>query len=322
MALYFIDSQNGNDGFSGLSPQEALKTLEAASKLSLKPGDRILLKRGCIFNGTLTVDDSGEKYNNIIISSYGKELKRPIIIAGDKAENAVLVTGEYVSVDGLEVTNPTGNGGITVRSRIHGAVHGVTVCNCYIHDIHTANGVLSKAQRSVGGAGYGTRYTGICFETNREAPTWFEEARIENNRIENINRNGIWFGGKWYNRFKNSFPWCENKPTGMDEPWYPSKNIYIGHNYLDHTYGDAVIAIGCVNLLMEYNKVFYANFHSVAGDCSAGLWSMCCDGAVVQYNEVAFTGREFGGDGEAFDIDNCSRNTVIQYNYSFYSMYK
>lgn len=102
----------------------------------------------------------------------------------------------------------------------------------------------------------------------------------------------------------------------MDDPWYPHKNVYVGHNVVDHTYGDGIIGIGCVNLLMEYNRVYYANCRSRMGACNAGLWSMCCDGALIQYNEVAYTGLEYGGDGEGFDIDNCSRNTVVQYNYS------
>ncbi len=316
MAIYFIDSQNGNDAFDGLSPQKPFLTIEKMNTVNLKAGDKVLFKKDCLFVGSLLIKDSGEEFNPIVVASFGNGLKKPVISAVDKADSAVKVTGEYVTVKDLEVTNPTGKHGITVRSEIHGATHGIIISNCYIHDVWTVNDLPPRNQSS-GGWDHGC--AGICVETNKEAPTWFENFRIENNFIENVNRTGIWFGGQWFNRFKNSFPWTTNKADGMNDPWYPHKNVYIGHNTVDHAYGDGIIGIGCQNLLMEHNRVFYANCMSRVGGCNAALWSMCCDGAVIQYNEVAYTGLEYGGDGEAFDIDNCSNNTIVQYNYSHHN---
>lgn len=323
MAIYFVDALNGNDANSGLDANSAFKTLEKVNTLELTAGDKVLFKNGCTFSGHLDIKNSGEKYNPIIISTYGKELEKPVISTDDGSPYAVTIIGEYVTLRGLEVTNPCGKFGISVRSQLHGATHDITVKDCYIHDVWTINPVekndidIFLGHRYRPGAGaWDHSAAGISVETNKEAPTWYESLRIENNVICNVNRTGIWMGGQWFNRFNNSFPWTTNKSVGMDDPWYPHRDIYIGHNTVDHAYGDGIIGIGCVNLLMEHNKVFYANCRSREGGCNAGLWSMCCDGALIQYNEVAFTGLEFGGDGEGFDIDNCSRNTIVQYNYS------
>ena len=316
MAIYFIDSISGNDSYDGLSPESAFKSLEKMGKIELSGGDRILLKKDCVFKGSLTVSSSGKEGLPIEISAYGQGFNKPAIITED-CEYAVSITGEYVVLDGLEISNPKGHYGIQLKSEIHGATRGVTVKNCYIHDVWTVNNLGPRDRKPQ--ESWHHHAGGISVETNREAPTWYENLRIENNILENINRTGIWLGGQWFNRYKNSFPWVTNKADGMNDPWYPHKNVYIAYNTVDHPHGDGIIGIGCRKLLMEHNKVYYANCMSRVGACNAGLWSMCCDGAVIQYNEVAYTGLEYGGDGEAFDIDNCSNNTVVQYNYSHHN---
>lgn len=323
MAIYFVDSVCGNDANSGIDATKAFKTLEKINQLELAAGDKVLLKKGCVFEGHLCIKNSGKSFQPIIISSYGREQGKPVIVTNDGSPYSIRVEGEFVTVSGIEVTNPSGKFGILVASQIHGATHDIIISDCYVHDIWIENPIDKDDIDIFNGHRYRPSRAdwdhaggGISVGTNKEEPTWFENLRIENNVVCNVNRTGIWMSGQWFNRFKNSFPWVTNKAPGMDDPWYPHKNIYIGHNTVDHTYGDGIIGIGCVNLLMEHNRVYYANCRSRIGGCNAALWSMCCDGALIQYNEVAYTGLEFGGDGEAFDIDNCSRNTTIQYNYS------
>lgn len=322
MAIYFVDSVCGNDADSGLEAAKAFKTLEKISKLELSKGDRVLLKRDCVFEGHLYIKNSGEQFCPIEIYAYGSGLKKPVIKTNDGSQYSVRIEGEYVTLRGIEITNPCGKYGVSVVSRLHGVTHDVTITDCYIHDVGTVNEVekndidIFLGHRYRPSASWDHATAGISVDTNKVAPTWYENLRIVNNTICTVNRTGIWVGGQWFNRFKNSFPWTTNKAETMDDPWYPHKDVYIGNNIVDHAYGDGIVGIGCVNLLMEHNRVYYANCRSRIGACNAGLWSMCCDGALIQYNEVAYTGLEFGGDGEGFDIDNCSRNTVVQYNYS------
>ncbi|MEE8384477.1 MAG: DNRLRE domain-containing protein, partial [Dehalococcoidia bacterium] len=68
---YYVDSASGNDANSGTSEADAWRTLDRASTASLRPGERLLLKRGEVFAGTLTISSSGTRDAPVVISSYG-----------------------------------------------------------------------------------------------------------------------------------------------------------------------------------------------------------------------------------------------------------
>ena len=314
MSIYFVDSVTGLDTNNGFSPERAFKSFEKINGMKLSPGDKILLKRDCVFNDHLLVKDSGTEFEPIEISVYGAGLKKPAVKTEDGSEFAVAITGEYVRLDGLEISNTKGMYGVMLKSALHGATRGVSVTSCYIHDVWTVNnlGPRDRAPQTP----WHHHAGGISVETNREAPTWYEDLRIENNFIENVNRTGIWLGGQWNNRFKNTLNWMANRAPGMDDPWYPHKNVYIAWNTVDHAHGDGIVCVGCVNALLEHNRSFYANCMSRVGNSNVAIWTMNCTGAVVQYNEAAYTGREYGGDGEGFDIDQCNVDNIYQYNYS------
>ena len=88
--IYYV-SENGDDSKDGLSPKNALKTLEKAGEIGLKTGDVILLERGSTFRGHLDI-----KVPGITVSAYG-EGPKPIIIGspenGAKAHYWELVDG-------------------------------------------------------------------------------------------------------------------------------------------------------------------------------------------------------------------------------------
>ncbi len=67
---YFF-STNGNDNNPGTSEASPFQSLAKASSLLLKPGDRLLFKRGEVFRGTLQVFYSGTVSQPIIVTSYG-----------------------------------------------------------------------------------------------------------------------------------------------------------------------------------------------------------------------------------------------------------
>jgi len=314
MSVYFVDSLNGNNLNDGLSPSKAFKNFEKINKISLYAGDKILIKRDSVFSDHLEIKDSGINFEPIVVSAYGDGLKKPAIITDDGSEFSVAVFGEYVKIEDLEISNPKGMYGIMLKSKVRGATRDVSVSGCFVHDIWTINdlGPRDRAPQTA----WHHHAGGISVETDRESPTWYENLRIENNILENVNRTGIWLGGQWNNRFKNTFKWMANKADGMDDPWYPHKNVYIAYNYIDHAHGDGIVCIGCENAVLEYNRCFYANCMSRVGNSNVAIWTMNCTGALVQYNEAAFTGHEYGGDGEGFDIDQCNIDNIYQYNYS------
>lgn len=46
---YYVDACTGSDTNDGLSPETAFYSLKAISALTLHAGDRVLLRRGCVF---------------------------------------------------------------------------------------------------------------------------------------------------------------------------------------------------------------------------------------------------------------------------------
>ena len=69
---YYVSSKTGNDSNDGLTEENAFASLFAINHISLQPGDKVLLERGCVFYGQyLQVTDSGSKDAPIVIGAYG-----------------------------------------------------------------------------------------------------------------------------------------------------------------------------------------------------------------------------------------------------------
>ena len=49
--IFYLDAVNGNDENSGITPDAALKSLEAANQILFGAGDKLLLKCGCEWKG-------------------------------------------------------------------------------------------------------------------------------------------------------------------------------------------------------------------------------------------------------------------------------
>ena len=75
---YHVDACAGRDDADGLSPETAWKSFAPAARLTLGPGDRLLLKRGSVFTGELVLTAGGDAENWAEIGAYG-EGPRPVI---------------------------------------------------------------------------------------------------------------------------------------------------------------------------------------------------------------------------------------------------
>ena len=67
---YFVDSQSGDDIRDGLSESAAWKSLERANKADLRPGDRMLFRRGGLWRGVLDLK-SGDASARTYYGAYG-----------------------------------------------------------------------------------------------------------------------------------------------------------------------------------------------------------------------------------------------------------
>ena len=108
---YYISASAGNDSNDGKSREKPFKTAAPVNKLSLYPGDNILLKRGDVFKGFhLKPLGSGdyENDNYIMIDAYGKGA-RPLL--QDAAEFlpaislSAMPTAEGYKIRNLDIDN-------------------------------------------------------------------------------------------------------------------------------------------------------------------------------------------------------------------------
>jgi hypothetical protein len=96
---YYVDCAAGNDSNLGLSQGSAWRSLGKASNAPLLPGDRLLFKRGCVWDGTLTLKKSGTVLLPITIGAYGSG-NLPRIQNGT---DQVAIYGSYLVIQYLHV---------------------------------------------------------------------------------------------------------------------------------------------------------------------------------------------------------------------------
>ena len=301
---YFV-SPDGNDRASGLSIKDAWKTLERVNQAVFQPGDKLLFKAGCVWNGQMRPQGSGEQGKPIIMTGYGGK-ERPVINFG-KAEGAGIRLENQSGwiIDNMEVTSGAqpelgiGRQGIVVLARGENQkVEHIIIRNCFVHDIWGQLGPNGEY------TGYNSCAILVQIQNPRgktEINTALNDVLIERNRIERFDKCGIIVRG------------CKN-------------NMVVRHNYMENLGGDGIFCGGCDKGLIEYNEVRRSCLRSGYLDLEGGekwwphtaaMWIQNAAETIMQYNEVYDTGRQPGnGDGFAYDFDFNCIHCIAQYNYS------
>jgi hypothetical protein len=130
---YYIDSLAGNNASSGTSPDAPWKDFTKINGRVLNPGQRLLLKRGSVFNQELTLSARGTSDNWTEIGAYG-EGARPIIRRNwDIDERCALIRNpDYLRIRSLTVCY-AGKGLIVSYSEPNHS--GLLVEDCIAHHI-------------------------------------------------------------------------------------------------------------------------------------------------------------------------------------------
>jgi len=284
---YYVDALLGNDANKGTSPDSAWKTLNKINGTTFQSSDTILFRAGSVWDGQLWPKGSGTADHPIRIGKYGGGGK-PIIRGNGIVEDAVLLKNqEYWEIEDLEVTN---SGPIkSIRRGIHlavenfGEVHHLIVRRMTVHD--------------VSGRDESKQNGGILFTAEgKEKPSRFVDVLIEDNEVYHTDRNGV---SSWSDRWQRF-------------QWYPSLGVVVRGNKLRDIGGDGIMIAVADGALLEKNVVAHANQRSEG--YNVAIWTWSADNSVIQFNEAY--GTKGQRDGEGFDSDWNSRNTLIQYNYS------
>jgi hypothetical protein len=290
-ATYYVDSGAGLDSNSGTSSESPWKSLEKVNATVFHAGDRILLKAGSIWQGELVPKLTGTATAPTIIDRYGSGSK-PKIDGEGRVEDVVrLYNLQNIELRNLELVNrgaqPAVRRGVHIILDNFGTAKHVVIAGLYIHDVNGSNGNGDKAKDN----------GGIIFRTNgNKVPSRFDGLTIEDNLVRTVDRSAI----------------AAASYHAMRSRWHPSLHVIIRNNIVDDIGGDGIVPWATDSALVENNIA--RNCNRRAGSYNAGIWPWSTDNTVLQLNEASFTRTTL--DGEGFDSDYNSRNTLFQYNYS------
>ncbi|HTC95451.1 MAG TPA: hypothetical protein VK699_18540 [Terriglobales bacterium] len=291
---YFVDCNGGSDGNPGTSQSAAWQTLAPVNATQFAPGDSILFLAGCTWTGTLHPGGSGTNGNTITIDKYGTGALPHI--DGGGATEAVLLSGQqYWDINNLEVSNSAATAGTR-----RGVLVTTTGVSNHIHlvglNVHNISGQLGTDATSKNTGGIG-------FESTGGAGASFDDILIQNCTIAHADDVGIYLSSD-SGTDPRSASWSQAK-------W---NNVVMQGNQLNDIGKNAIIIRVSDTPLIENNVINGAatRLHGNA------IFTIGTLNAVIQFNEVyntALTGYS-GLEDSAFDPDNDSLGTLIQYNYS------
>jgi len=318
---YYVDASAGADGNPGTSQAAPWKTLAKVNTITFGAGDKILLRAGQQWVEQLKPKGSGVSGNPITIGAYG-DGPRPIVdgrnVAGGGAGGAAVLLHNvsHWTVTGLEVVNDTGTNnvgttsarganrsGIMAYNSSGTGKHGIVIRDNYVHDV---NGCFecsgANAQTNGGIAVVADTMNGLS-----NGASSYDGVQILDNVVERVGRTGIVF-----NDNSTGFLFYLVAQDAL------SKNVTIAGNRLKDIDGDGIILAGSVNNLIERNRIDTAGLVTVSGSTQPGTVGMFIAKTInstMQFNEVS--GVRFNVvDGQAYDVDLLTSNSVVQYNYS------
>lgn len=305
---YFFHPKNGNDHNTGLSREQAFKSLSKISGLELQAGDRILLAAGEVFSNTLELKDiKGTKSEPVIVDTYsspGKEVSQKAIIdAQGKLNGVLLINSSHVIIQNLEITaNGPGSNpfegemrvGVMIKAIGNGRVEHIHLSGLNIYDVFYEKEGVSRSMAEVRSAN-GTQKYGWGIRLIAENNAEIQNVWIQNSSVSNVSHTGI-------------------KLTGTQRQ--NIRNIWILDNKVSRTGGPGVQMSGVKFVHVKGNEVIYSGSDddSRKWGRGSGLWTWSASNVLIEHNSFMYANGP--GDSAGAHIDfNCD-NVVLQYNFS------
>ena len=234
---YYISESEGDDGGLGSSSATAWQTLARLSRVSLRAGDTVLLKRGDAWGEFLQLNKlRGRLGEPIVVSAYGSGAKPRL--QPQRADQVIhLQHSHHVQVENLHILAPSGKKGI----RISGDARFVRVSHCRVEghaDGSSRHGIVYAATSG------GQKPTYPVVEHNEVS--FFYEAIIGGG--------GVNQGGRVAHNYVHSATPTNSsdliRAIGGD-----FEGLTIAHNHLTGWYDDAIDLYTGSNVVVEHNRV-------------------------------------------------------------------
>jgi hypothetical protein len=303
---YYIDTENGAYYNTGHSPSQAWESVDRIMERTWGPGDTILIKRGTVYNGTLTLKGSGSEEAPVVIDAYGpEELSLPEINGEGKKDETILIRNvEYWELHNLKITNkgelprPKSVGIRIIAENIPGGtMNHIHIKGCTVADVY------GTKTHHLGGGGGGIHYYNVV---ESATPSSFNDLVVENCHLIDCQRDGL----------------TGYLSTGNRSQRKANTNVVFRGNLFEGIPGDVIIVNGCDGAIVEENVVrdcaagdFSPEGIDFRAEAAAAVWCIHSDGTVFRYNIVQ--DHKATWDGQAFDCDQNCQNTLYEYNITY-----
>ncbi|WP_258049583.1 right-handed parallel beta-helix repeat-containing protein [Streptomyces finlayi] len=292
----FYVSPDGDDDDDGLSPERAWRTLRKADAVTYRPGDRLRLRAGARYRGSLSLDEdeAGRAKKPVVVDSYGGG-RATIETAGTPGISVYNTAG--VEIRDLELVGDdrsfTRSAGVRFFSNLaddrklsHVVLSGLDIS-------HFRNGVtLAGANRGTG----------------------FRDVRISDTAVHGNKDAGISSVGPAFD---------------ADDPLYAHEKVSLARvkayeNDGDPKSADRNTGSGIMLGSVRDAKVRRSSAHhngrkssSRAEEGPEGIWAYDSTRVVIEHN-VSYANRSGSHvDGGGFGLDNNVSSSVLQYNFAF-----
>jgi hypothetical protein len=294
---YYVDAATGDDSKSGTSRELAWASLKNINEHKFQPGDRILLRSGRAWAGSIQPRGSGTAEAPILLASYGDGAK-PLIKGEGAAATIMLSEISYWTLRGIAVTNHGAKVDVRNGIKVHVAVAGI-VAGIRLEDVDVSDVNGEVKSKSSGGIGF------LAWRKKGKAAR-FDGILVDHCTVEHVDGQGIWFHTKG----------TLNSDEETDEPEeseFPNTNVRITGTTIIDTWRNAIFMRSALEPLIDHNLIRFASART-HGNAVVIVGSK---GAVIRENEVSNTGENTGdGENGAFDADIGAVGTIIEYNWS------
>ncbi len=313
---YYVHPKFGKDTNTGLSKEQAFKTLEQASTLHFMPGDRLLLASGKTYYETLNlIYKNGNNKNPIIITTIPWEVSENLIPAiidfKGKANGILIEDSSYIEISNIQLT---ANGqyedsetaskmrcGVLVNNESAILMEHIELKNINIYDVFYESYGFKRGKKEVKTANGTQKYGWGIRVINNNANHIIKHLKIEDCRVQDVSHTGIKLTGN-----KKNISNIEISNNTIEKTGGPGiqmsevETVYVSNNLVSHSgsnddtrkwgRGSGLWTWGSSKVLIEKNKFLYANG---PGDSVGAHIDFNCDNIVLQYNISAFNAGGF-----------------------------
>lgn len=291
----FHVSPSGSDLSDGRTPATAWRSLERVNRHvrveGLRPGDRILLKSGARFRGSLVLSDAGggSAQAPVLVSASGT---RPATIEVPEGTGILVRETPWVTVSNLVLTGtPTGGGDGIRFDRLRPSTNriaGATVADCLVEGFAWHGVMVDASQRELG----------------------YEKVRIRGVRALRNRHAGIqvYGGNQTGRRFR---PHADVRIEECLAEGNPGDPDLLGHHSGSGIFVDGAEGVRIAGCVARGNG---AECRCERGG-PVGIWLHACRDGVIEGNESTGN-RSLLRDGGGFDLDGGCEGCVLRRNFA------